>query len=134
MTVAEVQRAALGPWRFSNMVEKHNSDLDAVNGDHDRGVLQPRTTVLLHSLPTTSRDECFLVPGGRYLVTATSTSLQLWDLGATAHISSASPRALSRVESDNGTELGVIIDLVVQQAHSDQLRIAILTMHGDILL
>ncbi|KAJ2928702.1 hypothetical protein H1R20_g8362, partial [Candolleomyces eurysporus] len=124
------------------MVAKHKSDYDAVNGDHDYGVLHPKTTVLFQTLPATNRDKHFLVPGGRYLVTATPGSLQLWDLGVAGYLSSIGPRMLSRVnlklesavEPGAERELDNITDLVVQQVQVDQLRIAILAMDGDILL
>ncbi|RXW20224.1 hypothetical protein EST38_g5630 [Candolleomyces aberdarensis] len=124
------------------MVAKHRSDSDAVNGDHDYGVLHPKTTVLFQTLPATNRDKHFLVPGGRYLVTATPESLQLWDLGVAGYFSSISPRVLSRVtlklesavEPEGERELNNITDLVVQQVQGGQLRIAILAMDGDILL
>ena len=73
MTDLELERAAVAPCRwikFCGMFQKQNSN------EHSE-MLHPRTT---RTIEDVYRSNFFIVPGGRYLVTADS-GLFVWDLG-----------------------------------------------------
>jgi len=82
MSLSDLQRAALAPhlWR-RRVIEGATDDLDAIY-DHitdekaefnsPSRVLTPRS----HSI-----NNFFLVPGGRYIIGSTASSLSLYDLG-----------------------------------------------------
>jgi hypothetical protein len=83
MELGALQRAALGPYRWKRLIEKHHAnDIEGVSNFTE---LEPISTTNQPSAwpdePLWDRTSLYLVPGGRFLLTTRNISLQLWDIG-----------------------------------------------------
>ena len=78
MSDLELEQAAMGPRRWINrgVFKKQNSN-------EPGAIMWPRTTRVIKQ-PNSYCDYVYIVPGGRYLVNATSDGLFVWDLGYVA--------------------------------------------------
>ena len=72
MSDLELERAAMAPHRWIKLCDA----LQKQNVDGSREILHPRTTRTIMG----RAESLFIVPGGRYLVTA-GNGLSVWDLG-----------------------------------------------------
>jgi hypothetical protein len=98
MTLVEIQCAALGPHRWTKMVESHHKKNPGPLGASSTVPLQPfRKTDTSTNPVWRDRHSQFLVPGGRFAVTCDKKFLSLWDLGVVAKGRSLSPALVSRV-------------------------------------
>jgi hypothetical protein len=95
MTVDEIQCAALGPYRWSKMVESHHKKHAGPRGASSTVPLKPfRKTDTSTNSVWRDLGHQFLVPGGRFAVTCDQKFLSLWDLGVVAKGRPLSPPAL----------------------------------------
>ncbi|RXW20212.1 hypothetical protein EST38_g5629 [Candolleomyces aberdarensis] len=132
MDLGEIQRASLGPYLWKKKIATYHEN-DVLRGGDQSELLRP-TSRHLYGDPMDWSGH-FLVPGGRFLVSAMSSmTLSVWDLGVIGR-SAAHPRLVAEVElvggEDEGydeNEFGVSIsDICVQKISDDRLRIAVIT-------
>ena len=75
MELVDLQRAAFGPTLWHRKINQHSTDRNTF----------PHVERPITCAPNPIQDaffqDVFLVPGGRYLLSTTNTSIQLWDLG-----------------------------------------------------
>ncbi|KAJ2922969.1 hypothetical protein H1R20_g14122, partial [Candolleomyces eurysporus] len=87
MDVRDLKRAALGPSLLDSMLPKA---LHTEGYRYHSLVPEAETTLVRPSSQyssTTEPNRVFLIPGGRYLLATTKSSLMLWDLGPAAMVS-----------------------------------------------
>ena len=127
MSLAQVQLAALGPHRWHRAIESYHSLYD---GGNDSMLLRPcsKTPVIVDH----SQKMRFLIPGGRFIVTANDLSISMWDIGVVGSRVKPPPRLVARVEiSNRDVHEFKICELAVQRIGEDSLRVAISSMQGD---
>jgi hypothetical protein len=93
MNVSQLEHAASSPARFVSHLRRNLS----------RGTIRPVYTRILYVGPDsdTTLESYFLVPGGRYLVTALRNGrIQLWDLGFSPHMA-ISPYPIASTDIQN---------------------------------
>jgi hypothetical protein len=115
MSDLELERAAIAPHRwieFCGAFQRHHS-VDSSE------VLHPRTTRIIKDTVDTV-NSLFIVPGGRYLVTAGCNGLSVWDLG---YVSTVDCKLLASVGLEDQ------YDLYMVQATSDGKGLVILTSY-----
>ncbi|KAF6752211.1 hypothetical protein DFP72DRAFT_457443 [Ephemerocybe angulata] len=89
MTVAAIQRCALGPYVFKRMVHRHSSvvaRMESAQSLMKNPATKPvdvtaRIKFRNQPKPDGSGTGVFLVPGGRFMVTFDGDALTLWDVG-----------------------------------------------------
>ena len=81
MSGAELEQAVMAPYRWIKLCaafqKQHLDDSDAV--------LHPRKTRVIWDSLINIATTLFIVPGGRYLVSYSSTGIFVWDLGYTSN-------------------------------------------------
>lgn len=100
MTTARLQRACMAPERFTRILRSNASYTNSPSP------IDPwRTTTVAIGDPVES-EEHFLVPGGRFLVTADPQFIAVWDLGSPDCAVFIEPVTLARVgiEVDKGRD------------------------------
>jgi hypothetical protein len=107
MSDLELERAAMAPRRWTEL-KKHSN--------HEYSEMQPRTTRIINDA---DNSHFFIVPGGRYLVTA-GNGLSVWDLG---YVSTVDCKLVASVG------LGVAYDIFAVQATSDGKGLVILSSY-----
>jgi hypothetical protein len=111
MSDLELERAAMGPHRWNELCGafqmQHSYDTSEV--------LRPRTTRIIKDMI----NELFIVPGGRYLVTA-GNGLFVWDLG---YVSTVDCKLVASVGQGNDFEFCTV------QATPDGKGLVILTCY-----
>ena len=103
MSDLELERAAMAPRRwikFYGAFQKQHSN--------DFSELRPRTTRIINLKDHAPFSSLFIVPGGRYLVTA-GKGIFVWDLG---YVSTLDCKLIASVESDDPPGLGFQIRMV----------------------
>ena len=78
MTLQELQKATLGPYRWRTNIMKHAQVASDVTGTVN---WEPRHEKGIDLEIGAERQELYLVPGGRFLITSDVNCLRLWDLG-----------------------------------------------------
>src|ERR1700679_1598154 len=89
MSVLELEQAAMAPRRWIELWKEHSTSTD-----FGRMTLHPRTT---RTIKHADNPHCFIVPGGRYLVTA-GCGLFVWDLG---YVSTADYKLIASVKQED---------------------------------
>jgi hypothetical protein len=112
MSDLELERAAMAPRRWTELKQHFNESSE---------MLHPRTTRIIEDADK-SLAHCFIVPGGRYLVTA-GDSLSVWDLG---YVSTVDCKLVASVSS---VGLGDIFELCRVQTTPDGMGLVILSDH-----
>lgn len=93
MNLGEIQRASLGPYLWEKKFATYHAN-DALHGGDQMELLEP-TARHLYGDPIDWSGH-FLVPGGRFLVSAMSSmTLSVWDLGV---MGQSHPRLVAEVE------------------------------------
>ena len=97
MDLGALQRAALGPYRWKRMIEKHHAN----DNEKSRNLteLEPiSTTEMLNAWPYYDQPgitRTRWVPGGRFLLTTDKNTLRLWDAGPVGEGHHVRPRLVS---------------------------------------
>ncbi|KAF6757437.1 hypothetical protein DFP72DRAFT_891147 [Ephemerocybe angulata] len=94
MNATELQRAALGPYRWGKLLERNSRH--SVKKENLALVRPMKEND--YPLRTTRQSKKFLVPGGRYLVVAHTESVDLWDLGPVGRAPLSPPVLVAREE------------------------------------
>ena len=116
MTDLELERAAMAPRRWIKLCGAFQKQ----HSDESSEMLHPRTTRILLNKDVDS-SEFFLVPGGRYLVTA-GRGLMVWDLG---YVSTVDCKLVASV----GPEDDLSFDFCEVQATADGMGLIILSTY-----
>jgi hypothetical protein len=128
MDLGALQRAALGPYRWKRLIEKHHAN--DIKGVPNVTELKPISTTNLpnawpyeHGWSTTG---LYLVPGGRFLLTTRKSVLQLWDNGPVgeAHRVRSHVVAEHVLQEDAGDPMGDLTACIVDER---KLRVGVVT-------
>jgi hypothetical protein len=94
MTLSELEHAAMSPIRFTTLLRRHAKSSVNARDSNDYNKFSPCVTRILPyripgiSDPPPEISVIYLVPGGRFLLTAdTAFAMSLWDLGYNAYAS-----------------------------------------------
>ena len=129
MSLTHIQRAALGPHRWYRAVKRHHELCDL--GDN-RMLLRPNSKTPL--VVDASHKVWFLIPGGRFILTADNLSIALWDIGVVGCFVNSPPRCVARTEISNRDMVPFeLCNIAVQQVKEDSLRVAIFSIHNDLM-
>jgi hypothetical protein len=129
MSLTQIQLAALGPYRWYRSIKRHHGLCEA--GD-DRMPLRPNSKTPVVVDP--SHKMRFLIPGGRFILTADNISIALWDIGVVGCLFKSPPRRIARTEISNKDVNNLkIYDVSVQQVKEDLLRVAISSIQSDLM-
>jgi hypothetical protein len=109
MSDLELERAAMAPRRWIELNQHSNSEM-----------LHPRTTRIINCY--TINSHYFMVPGGRYLVTASCDGLSVWDLGYVSTVD-------CKLVASAGRGLGDNFYFCVVQTTPDGMGLVILTSY-----
>jgi hypothetical protein len=139
MAVRELQRAALGPYRWQRMIEEHHAN--DTEGSPNRTELKPISTT---QVPGAWSSEAWQgvtslrwVPGGRFLFTAERNSLRLWDTGPIGGALRVGPHLLAEqvLAAPGSPDHAVNMrDLAVCVADEMKLRVALSTFEQELLV
>jgi hypothetical protein len=118
MELSDLQRAAFGPTLWHRKVLHHAT----LKG---KARALSRVERPLRYDPTTidKFESMFLIPGGRYAISHTKTSIQLWDLDGPV-LSSRTTEIIDSVFTEAGTELAELSEVV---RHGECLRFCSVT-------
>ncbi|KAF6750576.1 hypothetical protein DFP72DRAFT_910570 [Ephemerocybe angulata] len=120
MSLLALQRAALGPSLWNAMLEKHLSSRNPKNLSIGSTKLKTRSSRRI----SIEADQYFLVPGGRFLVTANLDLLALWDLGFVGQPPKEEPELICKIEY--GSHF-YISQLAICELDDDTLQVAVAT-------
>ncbi|KAF5311723.1 hypothetical protein D9611_009453 [Ephemerocybe angulata] len=126
MTTMELQRAALGPRRWEELLNANGSPVADIR---KMSMLRPVNMREHYTLGANTGSKHFLVPGGRFLVTATFDSVTLWDLGAVGRTPLSPPLKIASATVGTRalkTELATeALELTVVPVDGTTLRVAV---------
>ncbi|KAF6757439.1 hypothetical protein DFP72DRAFT_234275 [Ephemerocybe angulata] len=133
MNIGELQRAALGPHRWSKLLERNALPLV----DKKSGPLLEPLVENDYPFGITTASRQFLVPGGRFLVIASRESLGIWDLGTPGRPITSPPPLIAReslatLPEHSEMSLG-LHGLEVVPVNDDTIRIAV-ALSGKVTL
>ena len=103
MDLEGLQLAALGPYRWGRMIQNYHAD-DSWSTDDLEPVATAKATAVWAPHLQLHEAMLHLVPGGRFLLTATPGTLKLWDLGPTGKALSTHPHIVSELEWESRTD------------------------------
>lgn len=127
MDVVRVERAALGHSRFAHLLQDNSSLTD------DSPALRPMARSIVSLSEPQDHEELYLVPGGRFLITASRHAVDLWDLGYPDCSALKQPHHVAHVDiEEHRLNTPTPIQLEVKMNREDELRVCV-AMGGIIL-
>lgn len=92
MDTFRLQRASMAPTRFARLLESYSHD------DYVVPPIEPIHTTSVDIGKPVPTEKHFLVPGGRFLITANPQTIDLWDLGAPDRAALERPALVARAK------------------------------------
>ncbi|KAJ3513993.1 hypothetical protein NMY22_g14882 [Coprinellus aureogranulatus] len=142
MTVAHLQRIALGPYLWAKLVKKHAVRAEEL-AEQSKPITHVSTTSTATMMLRRMHDPNFMVPGGRFLVVLRnrqpwtpqetgldSPVLELWDLGVAG--TSLKPEPILISQTDTGLPPSLVIGMTVFSGEDGSTTLtAVVVSHSD---